>query len=66
MNANQGAMKPGYRKFTVAVLALAAASVLVFLGKISDGVYSTIVVTVVSGYLGTNVWQKLGLKGESS
>ena len=55
-------MKPGYRKFGVTVLSVAAASILVYLGKISDGVYSTVMVAVVGGYLAANVAQKATLK----
>ena len=35
-----------------------AASVLAYLGKIGDGVYSTIVVAVAGAYLAANVTQK--------
>ena len=48
----------GYRKFAVAIFAVLCASLLVGLGKIADGVYSTIVVAVVGGYLASNVFTK--------
>ena len=51
-------MKPGYRKFGVTVLSVVTASILVYLGKIGDGVYSTVMVAVVGGYLAANVTQK--------
>jgi hypothetical protein len=51
-------MKPGYRKFALAFAALLAATALMWAGKIDDGVYSTIVVAVVGGYLAANVTQK--------
>ena len=48
----------GYRKFIVVLAALLAASVLMWFEKISDGVYSTIVVACVGGFLTANVFQK--------
>lgn len=58
------AMKPGYRKFSVAVLSILLASGLMLLGRISDGVYSTIIVAVVGGYLAANVTQKATRRGD--
>lgn len=51
-------MRPGYRKFGVVVLAVLLASALMWMERISDGVYSTIIVAVVGGYLAANVTQK--------
>lgn len=48
----------GYRKFIIVLVALLAASVLMWFGKISDGVYSTIIVACVGGFLTANVMQK--------
>jgi hypothetical protein len=45
------------RKFIVALLSLLSASLLVWFSKISDGVYSTIVVATVGAYLTANVFQ---------
>lgn len=50
------------RKFIVALVAIVGATVLVYTGKIVDGVYATVVVAVVSGYYTANVSQKLGTK----
>lgn len=49
----------GYRKFALATLTLIAASILVWAGRIADGVYSTIVVATVGGYIAGNVAQKV-------
>lgn len=57
-------MKPGYRKFGVVVLAVLLASALMWLERISDGVYSTIIVAVVGGYLAANVTQKATRRGD--
>ncbi len=46
----------GYRKFALAVLTILCATGLMWFGKIADGVYSTIVVAVVGGYLASNVF----------
>ncbi len=43
------------RKFILAALSLIAASVLVWFGRISDGVYATVVVATVGAYLAANV-----------
>lgn len=48
----------GYRKFTVAMFAILCATLMVGLGKISDGVYSTIMVATISAFLAANVIQK--------
>lgn len=50
------------RKFILSMFAVASASVLVYTGKISDGVYSTVVVATIGGYLTANVWQKKDAK----
>jgi len=46
------------RKFIVALLSLLSASLLVYLGKIDDGVYATVVVSTVGAYLTANVFQR--------
>ena len=49
----------GYRKLSVACVALLGTMVLMYFGKITDGVYSTIVCATVVTYLGASVTQKL-------
>jgi hypothetical protein len=51
----------GNRKLTACALAILSASVLVWFGKISDGVYSTVMLCAVGGFLAANVTQALGL-----
>lgn len=46
------------RKFILAMATLILASILVYQAKISDGVYSTIIVATVGVYLASNVYQK--------
>lgn len=46
------------RKFIVSLAALASATGLVAAGCIADGVYATVVVATVGGYLTANVMQK--------
>jgi len=46
------------RKFILAILSLCSSSLLVYLDKISDGVYSTIIVATVGAYLTANVLQR--------
>ncbi len=46
------------RKFILALLALISASVLVFTGRIADGVYSAVVIATVGAYIAGNVTQK--------
>lgn len=46
------------RKFILAMSAVLSASVLVGLHLIADGVYATIVVSTLTGYLTANVAQK--------
>jgi hypothetical protein len=46
------------RKFLVALLALASASVLCWFKRIDAGVYATVVVGTVGAYLTANVAQK--------
>lgn len=48
----------GSRKFITALLALVSASALCWYGRISDGVYSAVVIATVSAYLTANVLQK--------
>jgi hypothetical protein len=50
------------KKFIVAVLSILVTSCLMHLGKITDGVYSTIMVCTVGAYLAANVAQKRELK----
>lgn len=52
-------------KLIVALSAILSASVLVGLGLIDDGVYATIMVTTVGGFLTANVAQKK-IEGGSS
>lgn len=46
------------RKFILAVVAVSSALGLIWFGKISDGVYSTIIVSTVAAYFTANVAQK--------
>lgn len=48
----------GGRKFLLALLSLASATVLVWTGRIADGVYSAVVIATVAGYVTSNVVQK--------
>ena len=45
------------RKFILALLSLLITSVLVYLDKISDGVYSTVIIATIGAYLTANVLQ---------
>lgn len=54
------------RKFLLALLTLIASSVLVYLGKIADGVFSAVVIATVGAYLVANVAQKATTKGAAS
>jgi hypothetical protein len=45
----------GYRKITVAVLGIIGALVLCYLGKIADGVCSTMVITITGGFFTASV-----------
>jgi len=49
----------GYRKFFIALTSVLSASLLVAMQCISDGVYSTVMLAVVGGYLAANVTQKV-------
>jgi len=46
------------RKFVLAVLALASATMLCWYGRIADGVYSAVAIATIGGYLAANVSQK--------
>jgi len=46
------------RKFLLALLTLLVSAVLVWKGKISDGVYSAVVIATVAAYITGNVAQK--------
>lgn len=48
----------GYRKFTACLLAMLLASALVWLGKIGDQVYATVMVASVGAYLAANTMAK--------
>lgn len=54
----------GYRKLIVTMASIASASVLVALGHIGDGVYSTVMLATVGGFLAANVTQKAVAKTE--
>jgi len=47
------------RKFLMACAALASSTVLCWYGRIADGVYSAVVISVCAGYLTANVAQKV-------
>lgn len=51
------------RKFIMTVFALLSANLLVWLGHISDGVYSAVVIATVGAYIAGNVAQKSLEKG---
>lgn len=46
------------RKFILALLAVLSPTGLVFLEKISDGVYSAVMIATIGAYLTANVMQK--------
>jgi len=46
------------RKFLLACASLVSATGLVWMGHISDGVYSAVVIATVGAYLAANVGQK--------
>ena len=48
----------GGRKFVLSVLVVASATLLVWLGRISDGVYSAVIMATVAAYITGNVYQK--------
>ena len=48
----------GYRKYSLAVMALLSLSVLAWFSKIDPGVYATGLVATVGAYLTSNVIQK--------
>lgn len=52
----------GGRKFIFAMWVTVAATALIAFDKISDGVYSTIIIAALGGYLVGNVAQKQVLK----
>lgn len=52
----------GSRKFLLALLTLASATALVWFGRISDGVYSAVVIATVGAYIAGNVVQKATAK----
>jgi hypothetical protein len=56
----------GNRKLLACALAILSASALVALGKISDGVYSTVMLCAVGGYLAANVTQAMSLGKKES
>lgn len=45
----------GYRKFAVTIFTILCATVLCYIGKVTDGVYSGIIIAVVGGYFTSNV-----------
>lgn len=50
------------RKFLLALATVASATWLVAAGHISDGVYSAVVIAVVTGYMAANVTQRATAK----
>lgn len=52
----------GGRKFILALLSMASASVLVWFGKISPDAYSTVMLAVAGAYSAANVLQKVFAK----
>ena len=46
------------RKFSLSVLSLLSASLLVWFGKIDAGVYSAVVIATVGSYITGNVFEK--------
>jgi hypothetical protein len=50
------------RKFILTLASVASATGLVAFGLISDGVYSTVMIATVGGYLTANVAQKATIK----
>ncbi len=57
-------MNPSFasRKFLASILSLVSASTLCWYGRISDGVYSAVVIATVGAYLTANVAQKISGK----
>lgn len=51
------------RKFIMACAALASSTVLCWYGRIADGVYSAVVISVCASYLAANVVQKRQTNG---
>lgn len=47
------------RKFLLCCASLVSATALVWLGHISDGVYSAVVIATVGAYVAANVGQKM-------
>lgn len=56
MNANSS--KHLSRKFLVALVSIASATMLVWFAKINDGVYSAVMLATIAAYLTANVLQK--------
>ena len=52
------------RKFLVVLGVLVGNAALVWYGRIADGVYSAVVISVVAAYLAANVTQKATAKPE--
>lgn len=46
------------RKFILSLFAMVSATALVYFSKISDGVYSTVMVATIGAYIAGNVMQK--------
>ena len=46
------------RKFVLAILAVLSSTVLVWQAKISDGVYSSVMIAIIAAYYTANVTQK--------
>lgn len=59
-------MRYSSRKFLLAVLGMASAAALRYLGVIDDTAYSTVTLASLGGYFGANVWQKQSSQSGSS
>ena len=53
------------RKFLLSLLSLLASTALVWFAKISDGVYSAVVISTVAAYITGNVAQKATVKDDT-
>lgn len=56
--------KVGGRKFLLCLLCLASTTVMCYLGHISDGVYSAVIIATIGSYIAGNVAQKSVLNSD--